>query len=266
MGILIFALCGMAVLLRGAMILRLTRLFAPNAVMALISRQRPVLARNLFFLAGMFAGLKVDFERFKGPALPTPFLIVSNHQSLADIPALAAAFPRHVIRYVAKKSLGRHVPYVSVSLRCGRDALISRTSDYRSSHQKLERFATLAGQGLCLAVFPEGTRSRTGEVQHFYTGAARIILERAPIPVLSVAVDGGYRISTIGNILTKMKGTRYRLKPLTLYAAPKGKKEILTVLARAEAEISEQILSWRGKQAAGQKKPIHEGWVESRTG
>lgn len=254
MGAVLLILCAALIFIRGELVLRCVAAFRPDSVMQWISGFQPVISRKLFFLMHLFAGLRTDFEKYNG-TLPRVVLIVSNHQTLADIPAMAATFPHNALRYVAKKSLSRGIPYASTSLRWGRHALISRTGDYRAGNKELRRFAGLTTQGICPVVFPEGTRSRTGRVNEFYTGAVRIILEQAPIPVLSVALDGGYRLSTLRQLLKNLRGAHYRVKPLTLYPAPKGKKEISELLVRIRAEIEEQVREWRDA-AGGQKKPI----------
>ena len=174
------------------------------------------------------------------------FLLVSNHQSLIDIPALMACFRHHGLRFVAKKELGRGIPYISFALRKAH-CLISRTSDYRAGHRELVRFADLTRAGVCPVVFPEGTRSKTGFVKDFQAGAVRIILERAPLPVLSVAVDGGWKISRIHSLLAHLRGVRFRVKLMTLYPAPKGKREIMSLLATVHKELSDQVLAWRSQ-------------------
>ena len=253
MGAALLILCAALIFIRGETVLRLVAAFRPDSVMQWISRFQPVISRKLFFLMNLFAGLRTDFEKYSGP-LPRVVLIVSNHQSLADIPALAAAFPRHALRYVAKKSLSHGIPYVSTSLRWGLHALISRTGDYRAGNKELRRFAGLTQQGICPVVFPEGTRSRTGQVNSFYTGAVRIILEQSPIPVLSVAVDGGYHLSTLTRLLKNLRGAHYRVKPLTLYPIPKGKREISELLVRMQAEIAAQVRVWRDKETSASSR------------
>jgi 1-acyl-sn-glycerol-3-phosphate acyltransferase len=237
--------CALFIFIRAEIMLRLVALFRPDALLDHVNMTQPVISRGLFASPRMIAGFRLDIERWRGPPLPRVFLLVSNHQSLIDIPALMAAFPRHALRFVAKKELGRGLPYVSVALRRGYHALISRTSDFREGHRELVRFADLTKRGICPAVFPEGTRSKTGFVKAFQAGAVRIILERARLPVLSVAVDGGWRISKIPRLLTRLRGTRYRVKPLTLYAAPKGKREILDLLGTIEKELAAQVRAWR---------------------
>ena len=202
-------------------------------------------ARLIFSLAGMIAGFRITVDTRAVKELPRVFLMIANHQSLVDIPALIFCFPRHSLRYVAKKELGRGIPYISIGLRRGGHALISRTSDYREGRKALVSFARLTQQGVSPVVFPEGTRSRTGYVRGFHAGAVRIILERAPVPVLSVAIDGGFRISTLPRMIGNLRGARYRIRALSLYPAPTGKREILDLLARVESEISDQIKVWR---------------------
>ena len=97
-------------------------------------------------------------------------------------------------------------------------------------------------------MFPEGTRSRTGYVQAFHAGAVRIILETVRLPVLSVAIDGGYRIATVVKVLSNLKDTVYRIKPLTLYPPPQWKREIAELLGKVEREISDQVFAWKNEE------------------
>jgi 1-acyl-sn-glycerol-3-phosphate acyltransferase len=248
MGAALFLLTLLALFVRGDLRLLAVRRRGRAALMKEVSNGQRVLARQLFQLARMFGGLRTDFRRFAGP-LPSVFVVVCNHQSIADIPAVATVFPRHGVRFVAKRELGRGIPYVSRSLRFGESALVSRTKDFSKGQKALRRFAALSEEGICPVIFPEGTRSRSGKVQDFYNGAVRIVLEGHPLPVLSVAVDGGQRIATITRVLTRLRGTTFRVKPLTLYPAPHGKKEIIELLGKLRTEISAQVEAWhRGSE------------------
>jgi 1-acyl-sn-glycerol-3-phosphate acyltransferase len=229
---------------RGDIALMITARRGEAAIMKAVSDGGRMMARKLFFLATIMGGLRTDFRRFAG-TLPRVFMIVSNHQSIADIPALAICFPHHGLRYVAKRELGRGIPYISQNLRVGGSALISRTGKFDQGQQELVNLGALSKEGICPVVFPEGTRSRTGRIRDFYTGAVRVILERYPMPVLSVAVDGGYAIATIVRVLLHMRRATFRVKPLTLYPAPHGKREITDLLGKLRSEISDQVMQWR---------------------
>jgi 1-acyl-sn-glycerol-3-phosphate acyltransferase len=244
MGVALFLCCILLLFVRGDVALLRAARRGQAAVMAQVSDGQRVLARQVFHLAVLLGGLRTDFRRFPG-VLPRVFMIVSNHQSLADIPAITLGFPRHGVRFVAKRELRRGIPYVSRSLRFGRSALVSRTRDFGEGQNELRKLAAVSQEGICPLIFPEGTRSKTGRLQEFYSGAVRVILERHPMPVLSVAVDGGQSIATIPRLLLHLRGATYRVKPLTLNPAPHGKKEIMELLARMRSEISDQVASWR---------------------
>jgi 1-acyl-sn-glycerol-3-phosphate acyltransferase len=244
MGPVLFLLCLLMLFLRGDVSLMLTARRGEAAIMKAVSDGGRTMARKLYLLARILGGLRTDFRRFAG-ALPRVFMIVSNHQSIADIPALAICFPRHGLRYVAKKSLGRGIPYISQILRIGGSALISRTGNFGQGQEELLKMGALSREGICPVVFPEGTRSRTGRIQEFYTGAVRLILERYPMPVMSVALDGGQSIATITRVLLHLRRATFRVKPLTLYPAPHGKREITELLGKMKAEISDQVMKWR---------------------
>jgi len=243
MGPVFFVLAALAMFARGDFQLMAARRRGRAALMAEISDGQRALARKLFHLAALLGGLRTDFRRYRG-TLPPVFMVVSNHQSLADIPALAKTFAAHGVRYVAKRELARGIPYISRCLRLGESALVSRTRDFSEGQQALRRFAALADEGICPVVFPEGTRSKSGKVRDFYNGAVRVVLERRPMPVLSVALDGGYKIATIPRLLLHLRGTMYRVLPLTLYPAPHGKKEIIELLGKLKTEISAQVEEW----------------------
>jgi 1-acyl-sn-glycerol-3-phosphate acyltransferase len=251
MGSMIFLLCLLFVLTRAQLVLKLHAVFDPENAFDFVSRHQIETSRKVFLLARFCKGITHVTEPIEGLDLPEVFVIVANHQSLGDIPGTLIAFPKRRIRFVAKRELKWGVPYISSVARVGKHALISRSGDYRQGYKELRRLADMTRRGICPLVFPEGTRSRDGSVGKFHAGAVRAILERAPVPVLSIAIDGGYKVSKLSAIMGDLRGETYRVKHLKLHPAPHGKTEIMELISEMEKEIREQIQKWRQKEAEG---------------
>ncbi len=116
-------------------------------------------------------------------------MLVSNHQSLVDIPLFLSAFSRPV-RFLSKRELGRIFLFGRAMAYAG-NLFIDR-KDPRDAPRMFREAAARLSAGQLLLVFPEGRRTRDGSIGAFKTGAFRIALE-AGAKVVPVYVDGGYR-------------------------------------------------------------------------
>jgi 1-acyl-sn-glycerol-3-phosphate acyltransferase len=114
-----------------------------------------------------------------------PYVVIANHESAAD-PFLLSWLPWDM-RWVAKEELFRQ-PVTGWAMRFGGDIPIRRGEgeSVRSMMNECER--ALAG-GISVMMFPEGTRSRDGELLAFRDGAFRLALH-AKVPVLPIALAG----------------------------------------------------------------------------
>lgn len=112
-------------------------------------------------------------------------IIMSNHQSQLDIPCLAKAADR-LIGFVAKRELSR-VPLLNYWMRQIGCIFIDR-ADKRGAHEALEK-AALAMSHKPLVVFPEGTRSKDGNLLPFKLGGTRLALLAQAI-IVPVRIEG----------------------------------------------------------------------------
>lgn len=113
-----------------------------------------------------------------------PLLVVCNHQHNADPVLLAAACPRPLF-FMAKKEL-----FATPGLGWLLERLGAFPVDRGASDRHAIRYAeAVLAQGHALAMFPEGTRSRTGRLGEGLPGAGLILL-RSGAPVLPAAVIG----------------------------------------------------------------------------
>lgn len=112
------------------------------------------------------------------------FLIIANHISWKDPPAVSLSFDMH-IRYMAKKEVFDLPIWGGLLRASGMIPLRRGEGDRRAVATALRVLA--AGQPLGL--FPEGTRSRDGIMRRANRGVAFIAM-RAGVPILPVGVIG----------------------------------------------------------------------------
>lgn len=251
LGAVLFLILVISLLVYWDIKIKLLTLFSFRAARRYIDRRANEMAWQLFVNARVYGGLRLIVENALGQQLPEHFMILSNHQSLVDIPFLMVVFRQHSVRFVAKKSLGKWFPAASSVLRYQRHALINRGGSFSETYRQLRRLALHSRSGVIPVVFPEGTRSKTGRVGVFHEGAARTMLQNTSIPVVTVAVDGGYQFSRLRQVVQHMRGATYRGKLLTVYPAPESKADIANIVTRAREEIIAQIASWREAERVG---------------
>lgn len=115
-----------------------------------------------------------------------PFVVMSNHCSLLDIPALIAAVPSS-LRMVAKQELMR-VPVWGRAMQASGFIPITRGDRERAIDQ-LELAKQRLRQGVSVWISPEGTRSRDGTLGEFKKGGFHVALDLG-IPILPAWIEG----------------------------------------------------------------------------
>ena len=113
------------------------------------------------------------------------YVIVSNHLSLLDILVLHRLF-RH-FKWVSKIENFR-IPFIGWNMRLNRYIQLRR-GERESVLQMMADCERTLRAGSSILMFPEGTRSRTGELQSFKTGAFELAL-RTRSPILPVVIEG----------------------------------------------------------------------------
>jgi 1-acyl-sn-glycerol-3-phosphate acyltransferase len=128
---------------------------------------------------------KVTVEGAKKIDRNTPYVIAANHQSFADILALSASYLP--FKWVSKASVFK-VPFIGWNA-----ALNQYVSLVRGDRASIEKMAAQCrswlSRGVSVAIFPEGTRSKDGQLQAFKLGAFRIARD-AKVKVLPAVIDG----------------------------------------------------------------------------
>jgi 1-acyl-sn-glycerol-3-phosphate acyltransferase len=167
-------------------------------------------------------------------------ILVSNHQSLLDIPLFLSVF-RKEIKFLAKRELGE-IPLFGKSMAYAGNLFIDREDPRDAVHLMREAVRRIR-KGQVVVIFPEGTRSADGSIGEFKPGAF-YLAQKAGVPVLPVYIDGGRRALPKGSLIFRPADLVVRvLEPLTFAAGlPLSKQEIAEdarrriLSARAEEE------------------------------
>ncbi len=114
-----------------------------------------------------------------------PYVIVSNHQSFADILVLYATYLP--FKWVSKTSVFK-VPLVGWNMYLNRYVPLKR-GDKASIEKMTALCLGWLRRGVSVLIFPEGTRSKDGTLGRFKHGAFSIARE-AGVPILPIVVDG----------------------------------------------------------------------------
>ena len=112
---------------------------------------------------------------------------VANHTSLLDISTILLKFNAFKIGFVSKKSLFS-IPVFRTYLKITNSVPIKR-NDMRSNIYAIKKSVENINNGIPMLIFPEGTRSKTGEVLPFKNGSFKIA-ERSGAILIPLAISG----------------------------------------------------------------------------
>jgi 1-acyl-sn-glycerol-3-phosphate acyltransferase len=150
---------------------------------ALRYRLNEVFIRPFSVYARTLVGLKLVIDPDQKAAIPRPAVMIGNHQSGLDFALISQACPLGVL-IVGKRELLR-IPLFGWFFWLAGNLLIDR-KDRSGSLSKLSAVRDrLIRHRLNLAIFPEGTRSKTGEFLPFKKGAFQIATESG-LPIVPV--------------------------------------------------------------------------------
>ena len=205
-----------------------------------------VCAPLLFAILKTYTQFRLTFFPDKIQELPEQFILISNHQSLLDIPLYMVFMQGRTVRFVAKDSLSRHIPLVSPMLKSHGHCFIPRSGGASEGMKRIDSFSRR-----CLenkwnpVIFPEGTRSRDGSVGKFYSAGFRRIADSTKLPVVACVVDEGYKINDIRHVVENMRNVNYHAKILKIYPPALTKEEQVAILEESHILMERQLEEWR---------------------
>ncbi len=120
-----------------------------------------------------------------------PCIFLSNHQSAIDIPALSANLPLET-RFLAKRELG-FIPIFGWAMFLAGHMLIDRKNAQRAKASLTKAAERLRKGKASLIAFPEGTRTRDGNLLPFKKGVF-ILAIQSGLPIVPVSIQGAFEV------------------------------------------------------------------------
>ncbi|MCC7438318.1 MAG: 1-acyl-sn-glycerol-3-phosphate acyltransferase [Armatimonadetes bacterium] len=186
--------------------------------------------------------LRIEGEFVTDPR--RPYMVVSNHQSFADIPFITTV--PWEMKWFAKAELF-NIPVLGWLMRLAGDIPVDR-HDRRRAAQALIHAARFLRDRCSVIIFPEGTRSLDGRVGGFSDGAF-LLAVREGLPILPIAIDGS------GDCLPKntwIFGQPRTVQVAVLPAIPTAgltSNDVGALRDGIRQQIIAQIATWRGVPA-----------------
>ena len=118
------------------------------------------------------------------------YVFVSNHQSMFDVWLIYGWLPV-IFKWLMKAEL-RKVPFVGTGCKAAGHIFVERRNA-KAAIESLHEVEKQLVNGVSTVIFPEGTRSTTGETGRFKRGAFQIALDLG-LPVIPLSLDGCFEV------------------------------------------------------------------------
>ena len=177
--------------------------------------------------------------------IPTsgPAIIACNHLSFSDSFLLPVMVPRH-ITFLAKSDYftGRGIKgFFTRAFFAGVGQVPVDRSGGRASEAAIRTATRILGEGHLLGIYPEGTRSPTGNLYRGKTGIARMALE-AKVPVIPVAMIQTFEIQPPHRIRPRLLRVGIRVGEPLDFSRYEGLEDDRFVLRSITDEVMYEIM------------------------
>ncbi len=119
-----------------------------------------------------------------------PYIYISNHQSAFDILAHVVSIPG-TMRFIAKQELFR-IPVFAQGMRTVGMIPIDRGNSEKA-RESLNKAIAILKNGVSVIIYPEGTRSQTGQIKPFKKGGFILAL-KSGLPIVPTVISGSVNI------------------------------------------------------------------------
>lgn len=183
-------------------------------------------ARCLLFVSGV----RVRAEGLDKLDLTKPYVIASNHASYMDTPVILT-YIRLQFRFMAKEELFK-IPFLGTHLKTAGHVSVPRSDPRAAVRTMNEAAVNIREKGISMLIFPEGGRTRTGDLQEFKEGVASIAI-KAGVPIVPVGLTGTRAVVPMGSAVVRPGRVTLRVgDPIVTEGMNPKERQVLTARVR----------------------------------
>ena len=187
----------------------------------------------------LFMGASITFINTQELPTDRPIIFIANHQSMYDIPGLIWFLRKYHVKFISKIELTKGIPSISFNLKHGGGANINRKDSKQAVGEIIKLGERMKANNWSAMIFPEGTRSKDGNLKPFHVGGIATLLKKVPNAlIVPIAIENSWKLVQYGSYPLSF-GEKIRWTVLTpIEPAGKGPEE---VTQEAEKAIRHQL-------------------------
>lgn len=156
------------------------------------------------------SGARIKIFGEENLPIDRPVLFIGNHQGNFDI----ALFLSHIKKpkgYIAKIEMQK-IPVLRTWMKYLNCVFMDR-GNLRKSAESIAEGIKILKSGYSLAIFPEGTRSRSNEIGEFKAGSFKLAT-KSKVPIVPVTIKGSYKLMEANNSMIKPADVEIYIHPI----------------------------------------------------
>ena len=203
---------------------------------------------NARMLVALFraGGAKISVEGRIDSSVPG--IIVMNHQSVLDIPPMIEVLGPRLPRFVARSRYARFIPTVSQAIAFIDCIVVNPRRDRAGAVLALKKAAE-ERRAPPVLLFPEGHRTRDGEIGQFRPAGTIALLQAGPVPVWTVVVDGFWKLRRVVDSFFGLGRVRARIRVVECVMSPENPEDLADFVEARRGVMIRELARMRAEEA-----------------